>query len=154
MTDVSTHGFYRFAAACPKMKVADTSYNTDQIIECIRKAHHEQTTVIVFPELCITGYTCNDLFHQEQLLKKAEEALARIKEFTLKECQKIIVAVGAPVRIEGRLYNCAVFIEDGAIIAVTPKVYLPNQREFYEKRYFSSGRELLRGIPKVCRHRL
>ena len=151
MTDVSTHGFYRFAAACPKMKVADTSYNTDQIIECIRKAHHEQTTVIVFPELCITGYTCNDLFHQEQLLKKAEEALARIKEFTLKECQKIIVAVGAPVRIEGRLYNCAVFIEDGAIIAVTPKVYLPNQREFYEKRYFSSGRELLRGIPKVCK---
>ena len=151
MTDVSTHGFYRFAAACPKMKVADTSYNTDQIIECIRKAHHEQTTVIVFPELSITGYTCNDLFHQDQLLQKAEESLARIKEFTLKECQKIIVAVGAPVRIEGRLYNCAVFIEDGAIIAVTPKIYLPNQREFYEKRYFSSGRELLRGIPKVCK---
>ena len=151
MTDVSTHGFYRFAAACPKMKVADIDYNTDQLIECIRKAHHEQTTVIVFPELCITGYTCNDLFHQEQLLNKAEEALERIKEFTLKECQKIIVAVGAPVRIEGRLYNCAVFIEDGAIIAVTPKVYLPNQREFYEKRYFSSGRELLRGIPKVCK---
>ena len=148
---MNEHGFYRFAAACPKMKVADTKYNTDQIIECIRKAHEEQTTVIVFPELCITGYTCNDLFHQDQLLNKAEEALERIKAFTMNECQKIIVAVGAPVRIEGRLYNCAVFIEGGSIIAVTPKVYLPNQREFYEKRYFSSGRELLRGIPKVCK---
>lgn len=151
MTDVSTHGFYRFAAACPKMKVADTKYNTDQILKCISKAHKEQTTVIVFPELSITGYTCNDLFHQEQLLNKAEEALERIKEFTMNECQKIIVAVGAPVRIDGRLYNCAVFIECGSIIAVTPKVYLPNQREFYEKRYFSSGRELLRGIPKKCK---
>ena len=148
---MNEHGFYRFAAACPKMKVADTKYNTDQILECIRKAHEEQTTVIVFPELCITGYTCNDLFHQDQLLNKAEEALERIKAFTMNECQKIIVAVGAPVRIEGRLYNCAVFIEGGSIIAVTPKVYLPNQREFYEKRYFSSGRELLRGIPKVCK---
>ena len=148
---MNEHGFYRFAAACPKMKVADTKYNTDQILECIKKAHKEQTTVLVFPELCITGYTCNDLFHQEQLLNKAEEALERIKEFTMNECQKIIVAVGAPVRIEGRLYNCAVFIEGGSIVAVTPKVYLPNQREFYEKRYFSSGRELLRGIPKVCK---
>lgn len=148
---MSKHGFYRFAAACPKMKVADTKYNTDQILECISKAHKEQTTVIVFPEMSITGYTCNDLFHQEQLLKKAEEALERIKTFTFNECQKIIVAVGAPVRIEGRLYNCAVFIEGGTIIAVTPKIYLPNQREFYEKRYFSSGRELLRGIPKVCK---
>ena len=148
---MNEHGFYRFAAACPKMKVADTKYNTDQILKCIKKAHKEQTTVIVFPELCITGYTCNDLFHQEQLLNKAEEALERIKEFTMNECQKIIVAVGAPVRIEGRLYNCAVFIEGGSIVAVTPKIYLPNQREFYEKRYFSSGRELLRGIPKVCK---
>ena len=148
---MNEHGFYRFAAACPKMKVADTKYNTDQIIECIRKAHEEQTTVIVFPELSITGYTCNDLFHQEQLLNKAEESLERIKAFTMNECQKIIVAVGAPVRIEGRLYNCAVFIEGGTIIAVTPKIYLPNQREFYEKRYFSSGREILRGIPKVCK---
>ena len=137
---MSKHGFYRFAAACPKLKVADTKYNTDQILECINKAHKEQTTVIVFPEMSITGYTCNDLFHQEQLLNKAEEALERIKVFTMNECQKIIVAVGAPVRIDGRLYNCAVFIESGAIVAVTPKVYLPNQREFYEKRYFSSGR--------------
>lgn len=148
---MNEHGFYRFAAACPKMKVADTKYNTDQILEYISKAYHEQTTVIVFPELCITGYTCNDLFHQEQLLNKAEEAIERIKTFTMNECQKIIVAVGAPVRIEGRLYNCAVFIECGSIIAVTPKVYLPNQREFYEKRYFSSGRELLHGVPKVCK---
>ena len=68
---MNEHGFYRFAAACPKMKVADTKYNTDQILECISKAHHEQTTLIAFPELSITGYTCNDLFHQEQLLNKA-----------------------------------------------------------------------------------
>lgn len=151
MTDVSTHGFYRFAAACPKMKVADIDYNTDQILYGIRDAYHENATAVVFPELCITGYTCNDLFHQEQLLKRTEDAIERILLSTAANFKDIIVAVGAPIRIDGRLYNCAVFIQSGDIIAVTPKIHLPNQREFYEKRYFSSGRELLRGIPKKCR---
>ncbi len=150
--DNNPYGFYRFAAACPKMKVADTKYNTEQIIECIQKAFAEDATAIVFPELCITGYTCNDLFHQELLLQNAEKAIGEIVGRS-NFYDNILIAVGAPIRIDGRLYNCAVFIQSGSIIAITPKVFLPNQREFYEKRYFSSGRELLRGIPrhvKLC----
>ena len=150
--DNNPYGFYRFAAACPKMKVADTKYNTEQIIECIQKAFAEDATAIVFPELCITGYTCNDLFHQELLLQNAEKAIDEIVGRS-NFYDNILIAVGAPIRIDGRLYNCAVFIQSGSIIAITPKVFLPNQREFYEKRYFSSGRELLRGIPrhvKLC----
>lgn len=150
--DYNPYGFYRFAAACPKMKVADTKYNTEQILECIKKAFAEDATAIVFPELCITGYTCNDLFHQEILLQNAEKAIDEIVGRS-NYYDNILIVVGAPIRIDGRLYNCAVFIQSGSIIAITPKVFLPNQREFYEKRYFSSGRELLRGIPqytKLC----
>lgn len=150
--DNNPYGFYRFAAACPKMKVADTKYNTEQILECIKKAFAEDATAIVFPELCITGYTCNDLFHQEILLQNAEKAIDEIVGRS-NFYDNILIVVGAPIRIDGRLYNCAVFIQSGSIIAITPKVFLPNQREFYEKRYFSSGRELLRGIPqytKLC----
>ena len=150
--DNNPYGFYRFAAACPKMKVADTKYNTEQILECIQKAYSEVATAIVFPELCITGYTCNDLFHQEILLQNAEKAIDEIVGRS-NFYDNILIVVGAPIRIDGRLYNCAVFIQSGSIIAITPKVFLPNQREFYEKRYFSSGRELLRGIPqytKLC----
>ena len=150
--DNNPYGFYRFAAACPKMKVADTKYNTEQILECIKKAFAEDATAIVFPELCITGYTCNDLFHQELLLQNAEKAIDEIVGQS-NYYDNILIVVGAPIRIDGRLYNCAVFIQSGSIIAITPKVFLPNQREFYEKRYFSSGRELLRGIPqytKLC----
>lgn len=150
--DNNPYGFYRFAAACPKMKVADTKYNTEQILECIKKAFAEDATAIVFPELCITGYTCNDLFHQEILLQNSEKAIDEIVGRS-NFYDNILIVVGAPIRIDGRLYNCAVFIQSGSIIAITPKVFLPNQREFYEKRYFSSGRELLRGIPqytKLC----
>ena len=150
--DNNPYGFYRFAAACPKMKVADTKYNTEQILECIKKAFAEDATAIVFPELCITGYTCNDLFHQEILLQNAEKAIDEIVGRS-NFYDNILIVVGAPIRIDGRLYNCAMFIQSGSIIAITPKVFLPNQREFYEKRYFSSGRELLRGIPqytKLC----
>ena len=150
--DNNPYGFYRFAAACPKMKVADTKYNTEQILECIQKAFAEDATAIVFPELCITGYTCNDLFHQELLLQNAEKSIGELVGRS-NFYDNILIAVGAPIRIDGRLYNCAVFIQSGSIIAITPKVFLPNQREFYEKRYFSSGRELLRGIPqhvKLC----
>lgn len=142
------YGFYRFAAICPKLKVADTDYNVAEIINAAKEAESNGANFIVFPELAITGYTCNDLFHQETLLKKTEEAIAKIAEYTLNAGHYPtgnVVVVGAPVRIYGRLYNCAVFIQSGKIVAVTPKIHLPNQREFYEKRHFSSGRDLLKG---------
>ena len=136
-------GFYRFASVSPVLKVADTAYNTEEIIRSAKIAASNGAAFVVFPELCITGYTCSDLFHQELLLQNSSRALVRIAD-ALKESDAVI-AVGLPLRIFGRLYNCAAFVQRGKVIAVTPKIHLPNQREFYEKRHFSSGRDLLRG---------
>ena len=136
-------GFYRFASVCPTLKVADTAYNTAEIIRCATEAIDGGAAFVVFPELCITGYTCSDLFHQELLLKKSVESLSKIAEAFAKS--DTVIAVGLPLRIFGCLYNCAAFVQKGKLVAVTPKIHLPNQREFYEKRHFSSGRDLLRG---------
>ncbi len=136
-------GFYRFASVCPTLKVADTAYNTAEIIRCATEAIDEGAAFVVFPELCITGYTCSDLFHQELLLKKSVESLQKIAR-AFADCNAVI-AVGLPLRMFGCLYNCAAFLQRGKLVAVTPKIHLPNQREFYEKRHFSSGRDLLRG---------
>ncbi|MBR1744403.1 MAG: NAD(+) synthase [Fibrobacter sp.] len=136
-------GFYRFACVSPVLKVADTAYNTEEIIRSAKIAASNGAAFVVFPELCITGYTCSDLFHQELLLQNSTRALVRIAD-ALKESD-VVIAVGLPLRIFGRLYNCAAFVQHGRVVAVTPKIHLPNQREFYEKRHFSSGRDLLRG---------
>ncbi|MBO5531985.1 MAG: NAD(+) synthase [Fibrobacter sp.] len=146
-------GFYRFASVCPTLKVADTAYNTAEIIRCAREAIDGGAAFVVFPELCITGYTCSDLFHQELLLKKSLESLSEIaKAFADSDA---VIAVGLPLRMFGCLYNCAAFVQKGKLVAVTPKIHLPNQREFYEKRHFSSGRDLLRGgaagAAPICR---
>lgn len=140
-------GFYRFACVSPVLKVADTAYNTEEIIRSAKIAASNGAAFVVFPELCITGYTCSDLFHQELLLQNSTRALVRIAD-ALKESDAVI-AVGLPLRIFGRLYNCAAFVQHGRVVAVTPKIHLPNQREFYEKRHFSSGRDLLRGMRDV-----
>ena len=135
-------GFYRFASVCPTLKVADTAYNTAEIIRCATEAIKNESAFVVFPELSITGYTCSDLFHQELLLKKSVESLQKIaKAFADSDA---VIAVGLPLRMFGCLYNCAAFLQKGKLVAVTPKIHLPNQREFYEKRHFSSGRDLLR----------
>ena len=137
-------GFYRFASVCPTLKVADTAYNTAEIIRCASEAIKNDAAIVVFPELCITGYTCSDLFHQELLLKKSVESLSKIA--TAFADSDAVIAVGLPLRMFGCLYNCAAFLQRGKLVAVTPKIHLPNQREFYEKRHFSSGRDLLRGV--------
>lgn len=140
-------GFYRFASVCPNLKVADTAFNTAEIIRCGKLAQAEGVAVTVFPELCITGYTCSDLFHQELLLKNAYASLQKIAEAFADS--DMIVAVGLPLRMFGRLYNCAAFVQRGQLIAVTPKIHLPNQREFYEKRHFNSGRDLLNSADRI-----
>ena len=137
-------GFYRFASVSPVLKVADTAYNTEEIIRSAKNAASNGAAFVVFPELCITGYTCSDLFHQELLLQNSTRSLLKIAG-ALKESDAVI-AVGLPLRIFGRLYNCAAFVQCGKVIAITPKIHLPNQREFYEKRHFSSGRDLLCGV--------
>ena len=135
-------GFYRFAAVSPILKVADTAFNTEEIIKSAKAAVSNGAAFVVFPELCITGYTCSDLFHQELLLQNSTRALLKIAE-SFKDSDAVI-AVGLPLRLFGRLYNCAAFVQRGRVVAITPKIHLPNQREFYEKRHFSSGRDLLR----------
>lgn len=135
-------GFYRIASVCPALKVADTDFNTEEIIRCGHLAKNEGAAVAVFPELCITGYTCSDLFHQELLLQKSVASLLKIaKAF---DDSDMVMAVGLPLRIMSKLYNCAALLQCGKIIGVTPKIHLPNQREFYEKRHFNSGRDLLK----------
>ena len=136
-------GFYRFASVCPTLKIANIAYNTDEIIRCATEAVKNSACFVVFPELCITGYTCSDLFHQELLLQKSLEALQRIANAFADS--DVVIVVGLPLRMFGGLYNCGAFLQKGKLVAVTPKIHLPNQREFYEKRHFSSGRDLLRG---------
>ena len=129
------YGFVKVCAATPDMRVADVEYNTDRIIEAVKKSAENGSLLTVFPELCICGYTCGDLFGQSALIKACEDGLGKIVAAT--EGLKTLVFVGAPVAVDGKLYNCAVAINDGDILAVIPKTYLPDYCEFYEKRYFS-----------------
>ena len=134
------HGFVKVAAAVPAVKVADVMYNVQEIERLITMADADHVEVVVFPELSITGYTCQDLFRERLLLDKAEEALLRLIDFTRK--LDIITVVGMPIEVGSLLLNCAVAIQQGSILAVVPKTYLPNYGEFYEKRWFASARDL------------
>lgn len=130
------YGFVKVCAATPEIKVADVDYNVNNIISAIKESSNN-SQITVFPELCVSGYTCGDLFNQTTLLNAVEEGLCRIKKAT--QGIKTLVFVGAPLRYADRLYNCAVAISDGEIKGVVPKKYIPNYGEFYEKRHFSAG---------------
>ena len=134
------YGFIKVAAAVPAVKVGDVVYNVQQIESLIAQAEGKGVEVMVFPELCLTGYTCQDLFREQLLLDKAEEGLLMLLDFTRK--LDVISIVGLPVVINGLLYNCAVVIQHGTILGVVPKTYLPNYGEFYEKRWFASAQDL------------
>ena len=131
-------GFVRVAAAVPEMRVADCHYNTTEIKRQITEALQEGVQVICFPELSVTGYTCEDLFFTQQLQQNTLRSLEEICAYTRN--QPIIVLVGAPLKVDNNLYNCAFVMTDGEVIGVVPKVNLPNTGEFYEKRWFTSGR--------------
>jgi len=137
MTDF---GFVRVAAATPKVRVADCDYNTDEILKIIDEAAQQDVSVIVFPELCITAYTCADLFHHKLLLSAAEESVKRINQYLASK--SVTVIVGMPLMVNTRIYNVAAVLSGGIIHGFVPKIYLPNYNEFYEKRWFSSAREL------------
>ena len=128
-------GFYRVSSAVPVIRVADVKYNTEQIIKCIQKADSSASALVVLPELCITGYTCGDLFNQSVLLNSAKDALSQIAQNTKK--LNIVSAVGLPVLHNSSIYNCAGIIHKGEILGLVPKTNLPNYREFYEKRWFT-----------------
>ncbi len=135
-------GFLRVASATPKIRVADCEYNASAIIAQAKEAAGRGASMIVFPELCITGYTCQDLFLQRSLLKAAEKALARIIEET-KQLEAVII-VGLPVTELGKLYNCAAVICKGELLGLPAKTYIPNYSEFYELRHFTSANKEIR----------
>lgn len=133
------HGFIGVGAYTPYVKVGDTKYNTKEIIERINVAERLGTKVIVLPELCITGYTCGDLFYQELLLRKAKEALLEIAAHS--EGKDYIAFVGLPIAYNGKLYNVAAAISGGSVLGLVPKTHIPNYNEFYEARHFTKGME-------------
>jgi NAD+ synthase (glutamine-hydrolysing) len=133
--------FIRVAAACPVTNVADVDFNLKNIKDCIDKSVTEGSKLIVFPELCITSYTCADLFLQQQLYFKALEGIKNLCEFSVNK--DILIAVGAPLIFKDSMYNCAYIIFKGQILGIVPKSYIPNYSEFYEKRWFTPGLNLV-----------
>lgn len=137
-------GFIKVAAATPKIQVADCIYNADRIIEIIAEAQNNQVKILVLPELCLTGYTCGELFLQDTLLNSAMEQLKRIVDYTWGK--DIFVTLGVPLVTEGKLYNTAAVLQNGQLLGFVPKKYLPNYSEFYEARYFNPGHEKIESI--------
>ncbi len=131
------HGFARVAVATPIVRIGDPRHNAEATLELIEQAASQKTSLVVFPELGLTAYSCDDLFHQRALIDGAEEALAQLIE----RARRLSTAalVGLPVAVNGLLYNCAALIARGRLVGVVPKTYLPNYREFYEARYFTPG---------------
>ncbi len=139
--------FVRVSAGIPKLKVADCDYNTIEILNLINLAHEKQINILVFPELCITAYTCGDLFLQKTLLDSAKKSLATILDKTSNI--EMLIALGMPIEFNNQLFNCAVLINKGKILGVVPKTFIPNYSEFYEKRWFSSSLNIVSNINKI-----
>ena len=134
------YGYIKVAAAIPAVKVADCHFNAEQTEQQIRLANEQGAEIVVFPELGITGYTCQDLFTQQLLIEQAEQAVGSLLEKT--QTLDIIAVVGVPVAVDSILLNCAVIFQRGRILGIVPKTYLPNYSEFYEKRWFASTHHL------------
>lgn len=133
-------GFLKVAAATPKIKVADPEYNAGVILSQMQEAADSGAKIIVFPELCLSGYTCHDLFLQELLLEQCKEELCKLKKET--ETVDALVFVGLPMEKEGKLYNVAAVLHRGEILALIPKTHIPNYSEFYEARHFTAGNQI------------
>ena len=133
-------GFIKVAACSPKVVLADPKANADAIIAALHRAAAHGVRLAAFPELAMTGYTCGDLFMHELLLDSVETELLRIARETAN--LRLAAVIGAPIRCADKLYNCAVVISCGVILAVVPKTHMPNYGEFYELRQFSSAKTL------------
>ena len=131
------NGFLRVAAAVPRVTIGDPAANVQEIGLLLQELENEGVELAVFPEMCITGYTCADLFHNSTLLDDSDKALAELAAQTC--AGDVTCVVGAPVKVDGALYNCAVFIHNGRLLAAIPKSYIPNYNEFYERRWWRSG---------------
>ena len=138
------NGFVKVAAATPDIRVADVEFNTQNIINAMEEAQKNGAKILVFPELCVTGYTCSDLFDHSVLLKASRKALLEIAENT--NDKDMLVFVGAPLEVNGKLYNVVAAMNQGEIIGFTTKTFLPNYGEFYEMRQFTPGPQTVREI--------
>ena len=139
---INDYGFLRVAAASPRLRVADCDYNTAEIKSVIERAVQEEVQLLCFPELSITSYSCGDLFFQEALQKKAVASLIELAAF-MKEKRSLIAIVGLPLRINSSLFNVAAVISSEGILGIVPKTNIPNDREFYEKRWFAPAADLI-----------
>ncbi len=136
---IYSHGFVRTAVCIPYIRVADPEYNTERTLGLARRASEMHAGLALFPELGLSAYSCEDLFHQDALLSGVEAGLQKLR--TESRDFSPVLIIGAPLRFEGKLFNCAVVLYRGKILGVVPKTYLPNYREFYEKRQFTSARD-------------
>lgn len=141
--DRHTHGLVRVATSTPRVRTADIACNRDGIIDEAHRAHQAQVDLLVYPELCVSSYALDDLHMQSALLDAVEEAVGAVVRASAGLSPLLLI--GAPLRHKGRLYNCALAVADGRLLGVVPKSYLPNYREFYEKRWFAHGRNLRGG---------
>jgi len=137
---LSSFGMVRVAVVSPELRVADVEFNTERITSALREAANQGARVVVFPELCLSGYTCGDLFYQQLLLDKVREAAQTIAGQTAE--LGVVAVVGAPLQVAGRLFNTAMVLADGKVSGIVPKSYLPNTNEFYEERWFSAAGDL------------
>src|SRR5579862_79800 len=142
------HDFVRVAVAMPPVRVADPVFNCEQTIALMRKAAERKAIIVVFPELGLSAYSCDDLFHQRALLEACENGLRGILEASAS--MPLVAAVGMPLRVDNLLYNCAVIINRGRILGAVPKTFLPNYREFYEARQFTAGDVTIRDTIDLC----
>ena len=131
------HGFVKVASATTDIRVADVAFNTQKICEALNEAVENGAKIVVFPELCITGNTCGDLFYQDTLINSARKALHIVAEET--RGKDALVFVGVPLEAEGKLYNVAAVLNQGEIIGFVTKIFLPNYSECYEMRQFQPG---------------
>ena len=134
-------GYVKVGAAVPKLRVADCVYNKEEILKSAKDAAAKGVRVLALPELCVTGYSCADLFFQKSLLSAAETAVAEIAAETA--ALELLLAVGAPVPADNRIFNCAVVLYHGKILGIVPKTFIPNYSEFYEERWFAGANDLL-----------
>ena len=138
------YGYITVASAIPQVRVADVDYNVEQIERFVVDADKRGVEILVFPELSVTGYSCQDLFAQQALLDRVEKKIVDMLEAT-ERCD-VISVVGAPICIGGGVYNCAVVCQHGKVLGIVPKRFLPNYGEFYEKRWFASSDDLTESV--------
>ncbi|NLO98430.1 MAG: NAD(+) synthase [Peptococcaceae bacterium] len=150
MFDTYKMGYVRVGAAVPKIEIGNPQANTLSIIDLIERAAALQIKVLVFPELCLTGYTCADLFQQRLLLDRTISGLQLLLDTTRDKKYEMLIIVGMPVEADNQLFNCGIVLHRGKILGVVPKVFIPNYNEFYEKRWFSSATERVKDSIVLC----